>query len=116
MSKVINLKELYLKQLNLAVERLKTYYKPEKIILFGSIKTNDFGPDSDLDLLVIKDTSQTRRERYLEVVKCVDSQLAMDILVLTPAEISRNLKIRNPFIEEILKEGKILYEIPKKRV
>lgn len=113
MDKVLNLKKLYLKQLNLAVERLKTYYKPEKIILFGSINRDDFGPDSDIDLLVVKETSKPRRERYLEAAECVRNKLAMDILVLTPSEIARNLKIRNPFIEEILNEGKILYAAQK---
>ncbi len=38
------------------VRRLVAAIDPDRIILFGSRARGDSGPDSDLDLLIIKDT------------------------------------------------------------
>jgi predicted nucleotidyltransferase len=42
------------------VRRIVEAVRPEKIILFGSAAREEMGPDSDLDLLVIK-TCRNRR-------------------------------------------------------
>lgn len=45
------------------VRRIVAVSDPEQIILFGSYARGDTGPDSDLDLLVIKDAvTSTRAE------------------------------------------------------
>jgi predicted nucleotidyltransferase len=43
------------------VRRIVAAVQPEKIILFGSAARQEMGPDSDLDLLVIK-SCRNRRE------------------------------------------------------
>ena len=42
------------------IQRLVEVAQPEKIILFGSAARGEMGPNSDVDLLVIKDTEDVR--------------------------------------------------------
>ena len=41
--------------LNDVIERIVEVTEPEKIILFGSAARGGMGPNSDIDLLIIKD-------------------------------------------------------------
>ena len=45
------------------VEAIVKFYNPEKIILFGSYASGAAREDSDLDLAVIKETSQPSFKR-----------------------------------------------------
>ena len=89
------------------VEQLKKN-KPKAIILFGSAARGEAGEDSDLDILVIKETNKDYFDRVREVRSSVRSNVPLDIIVLTPKE-ARELPKRNSFFSQILKEGKILY-------
>ena len=84
--------------------------RPEKIILFGSMARGDFDEYSDIDLIVIKDTKQRFVRRLVEVTAFIPLDIAVDALVYTPKEIDAMLAEGNPFIEQALKEGKVLYE------
>ncbi len=94
-----------------AVRRIARTLRPAKIILFGSYAYGTPTQDSDVDLLVVMNTTASSKERSWAV-----SQLLMprpfpvDILVRTPREIKRALDQRNFFIHEILTQGKVLYE------
>lgn len=106
-----DLKKQYQQELKKIVSALKAY-KPEKIILFGSFVTGEFGPDSDLDFLIVKKgVDQLRRgERYFQVSKLLGSyKFPMDLLVYTPYEIKKRLYLGDPFIKKILSAGKVLY-------
>jgi predicted nucleotidyltransferase len=46
------------KKLDKMVKKIVQAYKPEKIILFGSYAYGDPNRDSDLDLLIIKETDE----------------------------------------------------------
>lgn len=86
-------------------------FKPEKIILFGSGARGDYGPDSDLDILVIKDgLEEVRfRDRCYQVRKLFESEMPVDFLVYTPYEIRKRLYLEDPFFIHIFSEGRILY-------
>lgn len=85
-------------------------YKPEKIILFGSAVRGEFGPDSDLDFLVIKKKVPFNGiERRWEIRRLVKKNLPADFLVYQPDELQACLKIGDPFIKTILEEGRILH-------
>ena len=43
------------------VQRIVAVADPEKIILFGSAARGELGPDSDLDLLVVKSEVHRRK-------------------------------------------------------
>lgn len=95
------------------IEKLKAY-KPEKVILFGSYANGKNRVDSDLDLLIIKNTKQNPYERIPEVRKyLMDSNFAFDILVMTAQEIKKRLLADDFFIKDIIQNGKVLYEAKK---
>jgi len=85
-------------------------YEPLKIILFGSIVSGDIHEFSDIDLIVIKNSQKDFYERLKEVGLLVMPELGADILVYTSEEfeIVRN---RLFFREEVLKKGKVLYDV-----
>lgn len=101
------------KEMLTIIKQLKAY-KPEKVVLFGSYATGKNHQDSDLDLLIIKNTKQNYYERIPEVRKyLMNSDMAFDILVMTPKEIKCSLLANNFFIKNIINNGQILYEAKK---
>ncbi len=96
-------------KVELVVRRLKNY-KPEKIILFGSHARGSSDAYSDIDLVVIKKTKKPFLDRIKEVIKIIKPNFSIDILVYTPEEFSEMLLNGNPFIESVVREGKVLYE------
>jgi predicted nucleotidyltransferase len=92
------------------IESLKPY-KPEKIILFGSYAWGKPKKDSDIDLLIIKQTKKDHYKRIPEARSYLHNiDQAFDILIMTPEEITKRLKLGDFFIKEILKRGRVLYE------
>lgn len=97
---------------NKIVEKIKIQYAPEKIILFGSYAWGSPKKDSDVDLLIVKETDQKHRKRMIDVRRILRDEnglVGMDILVYTPQEINERLKINDSFISKIFKKGKIFY-------
>lgn len=86
-------------------------YKPEKIILFGSFAVGKSHKDSDVDLFIIKKSRKPKVERLAKVEKILSKRtLPVDILVYTPKEVEERLSLRDFFIEDIIKKGKLLYD------
>lgn len=85
-------------------------YRPQKVILFGSFARGDYHAGSDLDLLIIKETKRPFVERIGEVLAFCDYSIPLEPLVYTPEEFARMCEEGNPFIEQILREGRIIYE------
>ena len=91
-------------------EQIIEKYKPDKIILFGSAARGNFGPDSDADFLIIKkDTPLYGADRIRELSRMLDRNIPVDLLVYRPEEVELRLKIGDPFLKAVLKEGKVLY-------
>lgn len=91
------------------VRRIVEAAAPEKIILFGSAARGEMGPDSDLDLLVIKSCEDRR-----EVARAISESLRgigvpKDVLVVTPEDVEEQKDIPGMTIRAALREGKILY-------
>jgi predicted nucleotidyltransferase len=99
--------------LNQIVRRLVAELNPVKIILFGSYGYGTPTPDSDVDLLVIMETTRRPAERYLAVSRLIRPRpFPLDILVKTPAEVARALEKGDFFLREIIARGQTLYERP----
>ena len=87
-------------------------YRPEKIILFGSYAYGKPDEESDIDLLIVKETNRPFFERLYEV-----RRIASDVRrgypfepgVMTPRELKERLKISDQFFEDVLTRGKVLY-------
>ena len=83
---------------------------PKKVILFGSYAYGTPTSDSDLDLLIIMESRDRPSERIRKVSDLFEPRpLPMDFVVLTPSELRRRLSGFDPFLEEILKKGRLLY-------
>jgi predicted nucleotidyltransferase len=96
------------------VDKIKREYKPEKIILFGSYAYGHPDEDSDIDLLIIKDTPERPIDRKVKVKRLVSDPkrlIPLEVIVITPKEIRNRLEIGDQFIEEILQKGEVLYGI-----
>ncbi len=92
------------------VERIKEDYKPEKIVLFGSYARGVPHQDSDIDLLVIKDSVCRRDERDKEIRKLLkDIKVPLDIFVYTPKEAEKFQALKGSFINKIFNSGEVLY-------
>ncbi len=98
--------------IDLLVDKIVREYKPERIILFGSYAYGNPDPDSDLDLLIIKNTLKRPIDRWVEVKKILrdpDLTIPVSPFVYTESELKERVAIKDFFIEEILKKGEILY-------
>ena len=85
-------------------------YGPEKIILFGSAARGDLGQANDLDFLIIKqDVPLYGIDRMRELDELIDRNVAVDMLVYRPDEFEDRVRLGDPFIKAILREGRVLY-------
>jgi predicted nucleotidyltransferase len=99
------------KQIGEIVEVIVKGYKPKKIILFGSYANGNPTEDSDLDLLLVKESKLPRYKRAREVHKLFDPYpCAMDIIIYSKNEVEKWQDIKNSFVYDILENGKVLYE------
>ncbi len=85
-------------------------YKPDKIILFGSAARSDLREDSDLDFVIIKgETPHYGADRIRQLSKMINRNVPVDFLIYRPEEFNKRLRMGDPFIKLIAKEGKVLY-------
>lgn len=94
------------------VRKLVAEYAPQKVILFGSYARGTPRPDSDIDLLIVKETSERFIDRWVTVRRLLsDPQrlIPLETIILTPQELAHRLEVGDQFIAEILEKGEVLY-------
>ncbi|MFW5802586.1 MAG: nucleotidyltransferase domain-containing protein, partial [Verrucomicrobiota bacterium] len=85
-------------------------FEPEKIILFGSYANGTPDEDSDVDLIVVKDTDKDIRELAAEMqMEVWHIPVAKDILVRTPADFEQEVNTYWTVFSEAMRHGKILF-------
>jgi len=98
------------KEITSITQQIIEKYKPEKIILFGSAARGDRNLDSDVDFLIIKkETPLYGSDRIRELSRLIDRNIAVDLLIYRPEEFEKWLRMGDPFLKTVLKEGKLLY-------
>ena len=80
----------------------------QRVVLFGSLTRGEPGLTSDLDLLIVWDTSLSFLERTAELYRRLRPRVAADLLVYTPAEMEH--MAYTPLVRRALQEGRVLYE------
>jgi len=97
-------------------DQIARRYDPETIVLFGSAAAGTARPDSDIDLLIIKNTRQPYFDRILELRRSINTARRIDAIVLTPQEYDRAIEENRYFlVKEILPNGQKIYERPRAR-
>ena len=98
-------------QIKEVTKRIVENYKPEKVILFGSYAKGNPAVDSDLDVLVIKNSHLPRYKRGSEIRKHLRGmKIPIDLVVYTNEEIARWQDVKMAFITTAIETGVVLYE------
>jgi len=96
--------------LDAVVRRIVDGYDPQQVILFGSHATGRADEESDVDLLIVKQTSQRPVDRRVDVdLLLADRLIALDLVVYTPREMWELYWAGSPFIDDVLETGRVLY-------
>ena len=91
--------------------RIVNKANPDKIYLFGSYATGNANEDSDIDLLVVKETDEPKHKRSIEIQRLlIGSKLPVDILVYTNEEFEKEKAKSYSFINSAIKEARLMYE------
>ena len=92
------------------IRRIVEVARPERIVLFGSAARGQMGPDSDLDLLVIKSGVSHRRRLAQQIYRrLLGLTVPVDIIVVTPEDVTRYRDKVGPIIGPALAEGQVVY-------
>jgi predicted nucleotidyltransferase len=100
--------EALAQDLDSLVQQLSRIPAIQKVILFGSYATGRRDLFTDLDLLVIMDSSLDFVSRNVALARDLQARVALDLLVYTPQEMEQMRE--RPFLRHALKTGKVLYE------
>ena len=94
------------------VRRIAEGYQPIKVILFGSHAYGEPTADSDIDLLIVKETADRFIDRWVAVRELIadpERRIAVEPIVVTPSELRKRLSVGDQFFQEIVARGKVVY-------
>ncbi len=92
------------------VSQIVEKFKPLKIVLFGSYAYGKPTPVSDVDLLIVMDSSLKERELSVSIRRAIEYHFGLDLIVKTPLSLSKRIDLGDFFLKEILQRGRVLYE------
>jgi predicted nucleotidyltransferase len=97
-------------QIDYVVSVISETEKPDKIVLFGSYANGDATEDSDLDLLIVKNSDIPTNKRCRELRKRLRGiKIPLDLLMYTQEEILEWKDTKTAFITQVLESGKVVY-------
>lgn len=94
--------------------RVGEEFGAQRVILFGSYARGNADPDSDVDVLVIGAFEGRSVDKSVEIRMKLRPSFPMDLLVRTPDKVRERMEMGDPFMREILEQGKVLYEADKR--
>jgi len=78
------------------------------VYIFGSYARGEVGTRSDLDVLIVRETKLRRLDRDLDLRLAFDVPIGIDIIVVTPSELTERLPLTG-FGQTILREARKVY-------
>jgi predicted nucleotidyltransferase len=90
------------------VQQLSNMPEVRQVVLFGSYAAGRRDLLTDLDLLVVMDSTLDFVTRNVELARRLRVRVACDVLVYTPQEVAQMGD--RPFLRRALHTGKVLYE------
>jgi HEPN domain-containing protein/predicted nucleotidyltransferase len=99
-------------QLAAVVASIAENFRPELIVLFGSRAYGMPTFDSDVDLMVVMETSLPNPEQAFRIHQSLDLRpsFSLDILVRRPEQIALGLAEGDFFIEDVMRKGIMLHD------
>jgi predicted nucleotidyltransferase len=92
------------------VRRIVDVARPDRIVLFGSAARGQMGPDSDLDLLVVKSGVSHRRHLAQQIYRgLLGLTVPVDVIVVTPEDVEQYRDKVGSIIGPALDEGQVVY-------
>ena len=92
------------------ISRIVEVAQPDRVILFGSAARGEAGPDSDLDLLVVKAGVPHRGHLAQQIyVSLFGIPVPVDVLVVTPEDLESHRHSVGSIIGPALREGVEVY-------
>ena len=92
------------------VKRIVAVADPEKILLFGSAACGKMGPNSDVDLIIIKAGVHRRKLAQRLYKELIGVGQAVDLVVATPSDLLRYGDSVGLVYRPALQEGRVIYE------
>ena len=112
----IPMRRIPMRTIRAVAKQIADKFQPDKIILFGSYGYGKPRPESDMDLLVVMDTSLRSIEQAGRIARDIDYHFGLDLLVRTPQQLAERLEMGDFFLREITERGQVLYESRDTRV
>jgi predicted nucleotidyltransferase len=97
-------------------QQIAENFQPERIILFGSYASGQPTEDSDVDLLVILPFEELPVQKAIAIRQQLKAPFPLDLMARTPQQIQQRLEMGDFFIQDIMKNGRVLYEANHARV
>lgn len=96
------------------LEPVIAYFRPRRVVLFGSAARGEAGPDSDIDLLVILDDDAPREKLTLAAGYAARQSYrhAADVIPCRESVFRRKSMIAGSLAYQAASEGVVVYERP----
>jgi predicted nucleotidyltransferase len=92
------------------IEMAKEKIEPILMIVFGSVASRTANDDSDLDLVLVKESDENRIIRSAKArLALEDSNIPIDIIVYTPEEFKRGMFNKYSLPYEAMATGRIVH-------
>src|SRR5690349_20843689 len=92
------------------VDQVVRQFRPRKVILFGSYAYGTPTEDSDVDLMVVMPHQGPGARMATRLRLACPRDFPMDLIVRTPAEVRRRIRMGDPFLTEVTSKGIVLHE------
>ena len=92
------------------INRIVETARPERIILFGSAARGEMGPNSDVDLLIIRKGGHSRKLVGQIYRRLHGVGAAVDAVMVSPADVERYKDSHALIIKPALAEGRVVYD------
>jgi uncharacterized protein len=98
-------------QIKEIVDKIAFNYNPDKIILFGSYAIGNSDENSDLDFILVKNTTIPKVKRGIEVRKLFYGlPIPLDFKIYTNSEYQSEIANEYSFLNSALIGSKLMYE------
>jgi predicted nucleotidyltransferase len=104
------MRRIKLRDIRSLSRRIAREFRPERIVLFGSYAYGSPSADSDVDLLIIMPFEGTPVYKASEIRLKARPHFPLDLVLRTPDDVKKRIRMGDCFMLEVMAKGKVLYE------